>query len=120
MVLPERVRPRPSAGHAPTLQTSYDLSYLTEHPSETISHLEAKRQARDKQALIDWLDHGDSSTSYLLIRGSLYDGFARDLADRVVPVFRETGMKRNELVLLQVSNRRPVSTTAGAALPSRR
>jgi 4-amino-4-deoxy-L-arabinose transferase-like glycosyltransferase len=113
----------PVPGTHPRYNTSFDLahSYLTERlPSETISHLEAKRQARDKQALIDWLDHGDSSTSYLLIRGSLYDGFGRDLADRVVPVFRETGMKRNELVLLQVSNRRPVSTTAAAALPSRR
>jgi 4-amino-4-deoxy-L-arabinose transferase-like glycosyltransferase len=113
----------PVPGTHPRYNTGYDLahSYLTERlPSETISDLEAKRQARDKQTLIDWLDRGDSSTSYLLIRGSLYDGFARDLADRVVPVFRETGMKRNELVLLQVSNRRPLSTTAAAAEPSRR
>ena len=38
--------------------TAYDLahSYITERlPSETISHLEAKRQARDKQALIEYL-----------------------------------------------------------------
>jgi 4-amino-4-deoxy-L-arabinose transferase-like glycosyltransferase len=113
----------PVPGTHPRYNTSYDLahSYLTERlPSETISQLEAKRQARDKQALIDWLDHGDSRRSYLLIRGSLYDGFARDLADRAVPVFRETGMKRNELVLLQVSDRRPVSTTAAAALTPRR
>jgi hypothetical protein len=113
----------PVPGTHPRYNTGYDLahSYLTERiPSETISQLEAKRQVRDKQALIEWLDHGDSSTSYLLIRGSLYDSFARDLADRVVPVFRETGMKRNELVLLQVSNRPPVSTTSAAVLPSRR
>jgi 4-amino-4-deoxy-L-arabinose transferase-like glycosyltransferase len=113
----------PVPGTHPRYNTGYDLahSFLTERlPSETISHLEAKRRARDKQALIDWLDHGDSTTSYLLIRGSLYDGFAHDLADRVVPVFRETGMKRNELVLLQVFNRRPVSTTAAAAEPSLR
>ena len=113
----------PVPGTHPRYNTGYDLanSFLTERlPSETIAHLEVKRQARDKQALFNWLDHGDPSTSYLLIRGSLYDAFAGDLADRAVPVFRETGMKRNELVLLQVSNRSPLSTTAAAVLPSRR
>ena len=84
----------PVPGTHPRYNTAYDLahSFLTERlPSETIAHLEAKRQARDKQALIDWLDHSEPSTSYLLIRGSLYDGFAGDLAGRAVPLFRETG-----------------------------
>jgi hypothetical protein len=56
----------------------------------------------------------------LLIRGSLYDGFANDLAGRVVPLFRETGMKRNELVLLQVAGRRPGAATASATPSLRR
>jgi 4-amino-4-deoxy-L-arabinose transferase-like glycosyltransferase len=113
----------PVPGTHPRYNTAYDLahSFLTERlPSETISHLEAKRQARDKQALIDWIDHSEPSTSYLLIRGSLYDGFANDLAGRVVPLFRETGMKRNELVLLQVAGRRPGAATASATPSLRR
>ncbi|MFI5458902.1 MAG: hypothetical protein ACHRXM_26025 [Isosphaerales bacterium] len=57
--------------------------------------------ARDKQILIEWLDHNDPRTSYVLIRSRLYDRFADDLASRVTPVFRETGMKRNELTLLR-------------------
>ena len=111
----------PVPGTHPRYNTAYDLahSYLTARlASETISHLEAKRQARDKQALIDWIDHSDPSTSYLLIRGSLYDGFAGDLAGLVVPRFREKGLKRNELVVLQVADRR--FATASAASPSRR
>ena len=113
----------PVPGTHPRYNTAYDLahSYLNERlPAETISHLEAKRQARDKQALIDWIDHSEPSTSYLLIRASLYDGFAGELTGRVVLLFRETGMKRNELVLLQVAGRRPPSITASATASPRR
>jgi 4-amino-4-deoxy-L-arabinose transferase-like glycosyltransferase len=112
----------PVPGTHPRYNTAYDLahSFLNgRRPFETISHLEAKRQSRDKQALIDWINYSDPSTSYLLIRGSLYDGFASDLGGRVVPLFREKGMKRNELVLLQVAGRRPPSVTA-ATTPSLR
>ncbi len=113
----------PVPGTHPRYNTAYDLahSYLNERlPSETISHLEAKRQARDKHALIDWIDQSEPSSCYLLIRGSLYDGFAGELAGRVVPLFRETGMKRNELVLLRVTGRRPPSATASATPSPRR
>ncbi len=75
-------------------------------PSETHRDLEAKRQARDKQTLIDWLDHSDPSSSLPADPQQPYDGFAGDLAGRVVPLFRETGMKRNELILLQIGRRR--------------
>ena len=67
-------------------------SYLTERlPFETISDLEAKRLAHDKQALIEWLDHGEPAHSYLLIRSHLYDRFAGDLAGRVVPALSRNG-----------------------------
>ena len=98
----------PVPGTHPRYNTAYDLahSYLTERlPFETLADLEAKRQTRDKHALIDWVNHCEPGNSFLLIRGSLYDGFARDLPARVVPLLRETGMKRNEMVLLQVTAR---------------
>jgi len=113
----------PVPGTHPHYNTAYDLaqSYLTQRVrSETISQLEAKRQARDKQALIEWLDQGAPDTPFLLIRSSLYDRFAADLEGRARSVFRETGMKRNELILLQVAGRRPPAATAAAAAPSRR
>ena len=59
--------------------------------------------AHEKQALIDWLDRRDPLARYLLIRGRHYDLFAAELAGRTSPLLRETGMKRNELVLLEVT-----------------
>ena len=69
----------PVPGSHPRYNTAYDLaqSYLAERlPFETLSDVEAKRQARDKQTLIDWLDHDDARSSYLLIRSRLYDRIA--------------------------------------------
>ena len=77
--------------------------------------LAAKTEAREKQALFDWLDQCEGRAPYLLIRGHLYDLFADDLAKRVTPVLRETGMKRNELVVLAV-NPRERSADASAAI----
>jgi 4-amino-4-deoxy-L-arabinose transferase-like glycosyltransferase len=113
----------PVPGTQPRYNTAYDLadSYRTDRrPAETLFQLEARRQARDKDALVAWLDSGKPSPSYLLIRGSLYDRFAGDLAGRVIPVFRETGMKRNELILLQVADQRVPPATASANAPARR
>ncbi len=113
----------PVPGSHPRYNTAYDLarSYLTERlPFETISDIEAKRLAHDEQALIEWLDRRDPRTQYLLIRSSLYERFAGDLAGRVVPLLRETGLKRNELTLVEVKgNRRPTGTAATIA-PTRR
>ena len=63
--------------------------------------------AREKQALLDWLDRRDPLARYLLIRGRLYDLFAAELAACTKPLLRETSMKRNELVLLEVISTRP-------------
>jgi 4-amino-4-deoxy-L-arabinose transferase-like glycosyltransferase len=90
----------------PRYNTAFDLahSYLTErHHSETLGAVEARRLAREKQALFDWLERRDPLTRYLLIRGHLYDLFARDLAGRVTPLIRETRVKRNDLILLEVN-----------------
>jgi 4-amino-4-deoxy-L-arabinose transferase-like glycosyltransferase len=113
----------PVPGTHPRYNTAFDLaqSFLTGRlPTETISDVEAKRQARDKQALLDWLDRNDVTESCLLIRSSLYDRFASDLAGRVVPLLRETGMKRNELTLLQVAGHRTAAATAAAVAGPRR
>ncbi len=67
----------------PRYSTAYDLidAYRTRPvPSVTLEDLDARRQAHDKQALFEWLDHGDESTSYLLIRSNLYDRMAVELS----------------------------------------
>ena len=49
----------------PRYNTAFDLahSYLTErHHSETLGDVEARRLAREKQALFDWLDRRDPRT----------------------------------------------------------
>ena len=87
-------------GSHPRYNTAYDLaqSYLTERlAAESLAEVERKRQARHRQALLDWLDHTGPGTSYVLVRGNLYDRLVAELTNRVTPVFRETGMKRNEL-----------------------
>jgi hypothetical protein len=114
----------PVPGSHPRYNTAFDLahSYLTQRRhSETLGEVEARRLAQEKQALFDWLDRRDRRQPYLLIRGHLYDLFARDLAGRVAPVVRETAMKRNELVLLDVFPREPPTVTSSALeSPTRR
>ncbi|MGO9916515.1 MAG: 4-amino-4-deoxy-L-arabinose transferase, partial [Isosphaeraceae bacterium] len=95
----------PVPGTHPRYNTAYDLaaSYLAAHsPIVALSDLEANRQAHDKKSLLTWLDHAGPNTPYLLIRKSLLDRYATDLAGRVALVFSESDMKRNELVLLHV------------------
>jgi hypothetical protein len=94
----------PVPGSHPRYNSAFDLAemYRTERlPSETLGDLEAKRLAHDKRMLIDWLDHSAKPSSCVVIRSHLYDRFADDLSGRVKLLLRETGMKRNELVLLR-------------------
>jgi 4-amino-4-deoxy-L-arabinose transferase-like glycosyltransferase len=113
----------PVPGSHPRYNTAYDLarSYLNERlPSETIADIEAKRLAHDKHALIEWLDRSDPSTRYLLIRSYLYDRFADDLGSRVSPLLRETGLKRNELTLVEIKSNHPATDSAALAAPTQR
>jgi 4-amino-4-deoxy-L-arabinose transferase-like glycosyltransferase len=98
----------PVPGSHPRYNAAYDLAerYLRERlPFETLLDLEAKRVAQEEQMLIDWLDRSAPRGSYVLLRSRLFDRYSRDLADRVIPVFRETGMKRNGVTLLVASRR---------------
>jgi 4-amino-4-deoxy-L-arabinose transferase-like glycosyltransferase len=111
----------PVPGTHPQYNTAYDLaaSYLAVHsPHLTLSDLEARRQAYDKTSLLTWLDHAEPNAPYLLIRKSLFDRYATDLRGRVAPLHTESGIKRNELVLLEVVGHDPI--TAGTNEPIRR
>jgi 4-amino-4-deoxy-L-arabinose transferase-like glycosyltransferase len=62
----------------------------------------AKRVEQAREQLVDWARQADPTSPFVLIRAKIYDRFAAEVADLVEPVYRETGVKRNELVLLRV------------------
>ncbi len=68
-------------------------------------------QARDR--LAEWARHADPASPYVLVRAKVYDlpGFADDLGPLVGPVYRERGVKRNEMVLLRA--RTPAEVASG-------
>ena len=107
----------------PRYNTAFDLahSFLSERRhSKTLAGLEAERVAREKQALLDWLDRRDGLSRYLLIRDRQYELFAAELAGRTKPLLRESSMKRNELVLLEVTSTRPTLDEASRRASTRR
>jgi hypothetical protein len=110
----------PVPGNQPVYSTAYDLA--ADHrenavAGETLEAAEARRLARDRQVLMAWLDQAHEDDSYLLLRANLYDRHATELSGRTTVVYRESGVKRNELVLLHVDGR-PLA--AAPATPIRR
>jgi 4-amino-4-deoxy-L-arabinose transferase-like glycosyltransferase len=113
----------PVPGSHPRYNSAYDLaeSYRrARRPVETLSDLEAKRLVREKQALLDWLDDSAPSNSYVLLRNQVYDRYADELGARVQAVFREAGLKRNELTLLRAAGSRQSAAITATIAPSRR
>jgi 4-amino-4-deoxy-L-arabinose transferase-like glycosyltransferase len=95
----------PVPGNQPVYNTAYDLvaDYRENgEPGDTIAATEARHLARDRQVLTAWLDQAHDDDAYLLLRANLYDRHATELAARTTVVYREWGLKRNELVLLHV------------------
>jgi 4-amino-4-deoxy-L-arabinose transferase-like glycosyltransferase len=108
----------PVPGTQPRYNTAYDLAeaYRTRREaSDTVEELDVRREAMEKQALLTWLDRPDASAPFLLIRSSLFDRYARDLAGRVTPLLRETGLNRKELVLLRADGHPPLAASGSPA-----
>jgi 4-amino-4-deoxy-L-arabinose transferase-like glycosyltransferase len=108
----------PVPGTQPRYRPASDLAAAVSgrQTPETLDRLGARREALEKQALLRWIDD-QAPSSFLLIRSSLYDRYARDLGGRVIPVFRESGLSRSELVLLRAGGRMPL---ASSEQPTRR
>ena len=70
----------------------------------------ARRVELAREQLADWARHADPAAPYLVIRGKIYDRFAGDVAPLVEPVYREQGVKRNEMVLLRARPTTPVAS----------
>jgi 4-amino-4-deoxy-L-arabinose transferase-like glycosyltransferase len=107
----------PVPGTQPRYSTAYDLALAVRASRGTADPevLDARREAIEKRALLDWLDRPDAAASYVLIRAALFDRYASDLAGRATPVLRETGLARNELVLLLGLGRWPLAASGSPA-----
>ncbi len=69
----------------------------------------AKRVEQAREQLADWARHADPLEPYVLIRAKIYDLFAAEVAPLVEPVYREQGVKRNEMVLLRAKTATPLA-----------
>jgi 4-amino-4-deoxy-L-arabinose transferase-like glycosyltransferase len=99
----------PVPGSQPRYNSAFDLvdAYRTRRiASETIEELDVRRHVYERRALREWLARHALGDCYLLIRASLYDRMAPELIGAVTPLFRESELKRNELVLLRVEDPR--------------
>ena len=73
----------------------------------------ARRVELAREQLADWARHVDPASPYVLIRGKIYDQLAGDLGPLVEPVYREQGVKRNDVVLLRARTSLPVAVVPG-------
>jgi len=96
--------PKSNRGH--TLRASVKTGQTRAEVAEARTH-----QAVDQ--LTQWADRAGPG-AFLLIRGKLFDRLALDLPPRFAPIFRESGVERNELVLLQIRTPAEVAALPGA------
>ena len=96
----------PVPGSQPQYSDSFDklvpLLSSERSSAQALDHSSVSRN-RDKHLLLDWLRCQGRDGSYLLIRDRLYERLAPDLCGLAVPVYREGGLRRTQLVLLRTT-----------------
>jgi hypothetical protein len=111
----------PVPGSLPRYNTAFEVAQThgsRRIPKETLDWVNDNRQVHDRRVLLQWLDRNDFTSRYLLVRAEVYDRLASDMVGRVTPLFRETDVKRNGVILLQSAVRQPLS--AAVTVPTRR
>jgi len=99
---------QPVPGSQPRYNAAVDLNDdIRQNPLEWDPF---ERENIEKRRLLQWLRTAGPSSPYLLIRAKIYDRFAPDLDHLVEPLYRERGLKRNELVLLRVNSQEGMAT----------
>lgn len=111
--------PRSQPGLLSSANQDEDSAIVSKR-DRTPGEREARLIERQRQVLLRWLDRDDRRSSFLLIRDRLYDRFAADLVGRATPIYREQGVKRNGLVLLQAQGPRALAASPPSDAPTRR
>ncbi len=101
----------PVPGSAPRYNSGFD--FLDESKNNTLIYDQKERLRRDRQILMDWLVAPTHASPYVLVRAKVYDLFNPGLDAYAEPVFRESSLDRNELVLLRIRDRDEVAKGAG-------
>jgi hypothetical protein len=107
----------PVPGSQPAFNDGYDFFQEAEVNPQIYSV--RVRMQKQLQVLLDWIARPDRATSYVLIRGRVYDRFAPALASLATPLYSEEGrgLKRNELVLLRVADPEVIAARLPAPPP---
>lgn len=96
---------RPVPGSTPVYNDGFDLLQEARRRRGNLPSFEAwaaERLAAQRDKLLEWMSRPDRDSAYVLVRGKLYDQIAADLTARSELVYREQGVKRNDVVLLRV------------------
>jgi hypothetical protein len=111
----------PVPGSLPRYNTAFEVAqtYGSKRiPKEALDRVNDNRQSHDRRVFLQWLNRKESPLRYVLVRAEVYDRLASDMVGRITPLFRETNLKRNEIVLLQAAAR--PSLSAAVTDPTRR
>jgi hypothetical protein len=95
----------PVPGSQPRYSNSFDkvgCLITSRLPFDAASDPSFSLLDRQKLGLIEWLRNHEAEKPFLLIRTTLYDRLAPDLAGLVTPLYQEHGVKRNGLTLVHV------------------
>ena len=96
----------PVPGSQPRYSNSYDKrdSLMSDGPLQADpADPSVRPMEQQAQVLLDWLRGKGRDEPYLLIRSAVYESMAPRLAGLVTPLYQETGLTRNCLILLHVS-----------------
>jgi 4-amino-4-deoxy-L-arabinose transferase-like glycosyltransferase len=108
---------KPIPGSQPRYNEAVDLN--DEIQQNPLDWNPFERENVEKRRLVEWLRTEGQNSPYVLIRAKVYDRFAADLQHLAEPIYREHGMKRNEVVLLKVNGAQGVAS-GQASEPTRR
>lgn len=96
---------RPVPGSTPEYNDGFDMVREVRRRQGNLPDFAtwaAERLDAQRQLLLQWMTRPDRDSSYVLVRGKLYDQIAADLAGRAELIYRERDVKRNDVVLLRV------------------
>jgi hypothetical protein len=109
----------PVPGSQPRYSDSHDNRKRTLEPTQAAMPTEippSPSSARTRH-LRAWLKSRGGDEPFVLLRSTVYEYLLPDLEGTLLPAYREQGLKRNELVLLQVAEPTPIPPAASPPVP---